>query len=197
LRQDAHADVAEVVGALGKQFVAQRGQAVGVRRDGPLPREWCALPLGDQRFDDIEQVRIGEEFFVRREDRGLGRLSLGVQLCAQRRELTFRRRDRRDEPASLGFDAFADLLHFDLGVADLEYFSHCQSGRRRDAEQHVGIGRLPPWRWGSGRRRDRRRRGRRRRRAALITTTLCEYRGELLHRGGGIGPLATIWIFVP
>ena len=87
--EHAQADVAHIVGALGEQFVAQRGEPSAWSRGRALPRERGALALGDRGLGDLEEVGIVEQLLVRGEDRGLGGIGL-LKLRAQGGELSAR-----------------------------------------------------------------------------------------------------------
>ena len=72
--EHAHADVAQVVGALREQLIAQTGEPLGVGLDGAFPGEGGALALGDRGVGDLEEIGIVEQLGVRGEDGGLRRI---------------------------------------------------------------------------------------------------------------------------
>ena len=90
MKENALPDIAHVVGALREKLVAQGGETLRVQLGRFLPGEGGALAFRDRRVGDLEKVRIIEQLDVRGEDRGLCRISFGVERGTQCLELTAR-----------------------------------------------------------------------------------------------------------
>ena len=81
--EHAAADVANIVGTLGEEFVAQRGESFRVKLGGILPGKRRALSLGHGRVRDLEEIGIVEQLGMRGKDRCLAWVGFRVELRAQ------------------------------------------------------------------------------------------------------------------
>ncbi len=137
--QHAHPHIAQIVCALGQQFIAQRGQPVRMRRHSLLPSECRALPFCHGRLGDLQKIGIAEQFLVRGENRRLCRIGLGMQARPQRRELGLPSGNRILETMTFDIHSRAGLVHFNLHAAHLENLANGEPRRSGHTNQQVGI----------------------------------------------------------
>ena len=137
--QHALADIAQIVGALGEQLVAQTGEPVSVGLNGVFPGEGSTLPLRNSGGGNVDQIGILEELGMRRENGGFRLLLVAMQLSAQRFELSGCLIQGIVEQAPLLVRPAALFLHLNIHMTDLVDFPYRQTRGRRHSDDEIWI----------------------------------------------------------
>jgi hypothetical protein len=77
--QHALANIPKIIGALCEELIAQTGEPFGVSLDRVLPRESGTFALRDRGGGYFDEIRVLQQFGMRRENGGLGWRSPGLR----------------------------------------------------------------------------------------------------------------------